>query len=490
MTTTSMVPARQRLRSAGKHGGKALFAFTARSLQQVSTLVITLLAARFLPPSQYGVYSLGIVFIVLVQTMTYTGFYQFILTSREEDGAVLSTCFWLIIGLASLASLVLALAAFPLEWMFKAPSLGTLLLLLALIQPLASIGAWSSAALLRRGEIMRNFIVMFVQNIVALIGGAALLWFWHSIFALVAFRYVRVLTGTVLHALLGRDQPQRLFRRDLARRATAFSGALYGSRFLGFLARYAADLLLGMLHSPAAVGLYRFGNRVATGATDVFNQPMTTFAATQFGVAARRDRDFAMPLAQFSGTITMLSGLTGAVIIVFAHDAVTLFFRPSYLAALTVTYAMALRGAASVGQMLIEPVFAALGKTAWVMMFDLVSTVIAVAAIFAASPFGLEALAWTQAAVVLGTTGWAFGLLHWRGHIRIGSALRNFAGAVALCVIYGLILLGVYRLGIAAMQLRPVETLTLGLAFAALLAVAVLSVATRLRIFSLQAFSG
>ncbi len=490
MTMTRTVPAAHALRSAGKQGGKALFAFTARSLQQASTLVITLLAARFLPPSQYGVYSLGVVFIVLVQTMTYTGFYQFILTSKEDDGAVLSTCFWLILGLVSLASLVLALAAFPLEWMFQAPPLGPVLLLLALIQPLASMGTWSSAALLRRGDVMRNFTVMFAQNLVALIGGAALLWFWHSIYALVAFRYLRVLTGAVLYALLGRDRPQGTFRRDLARKAAAFSGGLYGSRFLGFLARYAADLLLGMLHSPAAVGLYRFGNRVATGATDVFNQPMTTFAATQFGTAARQDRDLAIPLARFCGTITLLSGLAGAVIIVFAHDAIALFFQPSYLAALAVTYAMALRGAAGVGQMLIEPAFAALGKTAWVMMFDLLSTVIAVAAIFAASPFGLEVLAWTQAGVVLGTTGWAFALLHWRGHIRIGRALRNFAGAAALSVIYGLILLAACRLGIAALHLRPAAALALGLAFAGVLALGMLAVAARLRIFSLQAFSG
>ncbi|MCJ2186816.1 oligosaccharide flippase family protein [Novosphingobium beihaiensis] len=489
MTTTSAVPGRQALRAAGRQSAKALFAFTARALQQVSTLVMTLLAARFLLPAQYGVYSLGIVFIVLVQTMTYTGFYQFILTSKEEDSAVLSTCFWLILGLVSLASLVLALAAFPLEWMFQAHPLGTVLLLLALIQPLASVGAWSSAALLRRGEVTLNFTVMFAQNLVALIGGAMLLWFWHSIYALVAFRYLRVLTGAVLYAVLGRDWPQWTFRRDLARKAAAFSGGLYGSRFLAFLARYAADLLLGLLHSPAAVGLYRFGNRVATGATDVFNQPMSTFAATQFGAAARQDRDLAVPLARFAGAITMLTGLTGAVIIVFAHDVIALFFQTSYLAALAVTYAMALRGAAGAGQMLIEPAFAALGRTGWVMMFDLVSTGVAIAAVFAASPFGLEVLAWTQAAVVLGTTGWAFGLLRWRGQIRIGDALRAFGGAVMLCALYGG-LLAICRMGIAALPLSPLAALVLGLACAGGLALAVLALAVRLRIFSLQAFSG
>lgn len=489
MTATGAVLKSRDFRSVGRQGGKALFAFTARSLQQAATLLITLLAARFLPPAQYGVYSLGIVFIVLVQTMTYTGFYQFILTAREDDALVLSTCFWLIVGLVSLASLVLALAAYPLEWLFHAAQFGKVLVLLALIQPLASIGAWSSAALLRRGEVTLNFTIMFAQNLIALAGGVTLLWFWHSIYALVAFRYLRVVAGAILFAALGRDWPGLIFRKDLARRATAFSGGLYGSRLLNFLARYAADLLLGMLYSPAAVGLYRFGNRVATGATDIFNQPMSNFAATQFGAAARRERDLAVPLARFAGTITLLSGIVGAVIIVFARDVIALFFQASYLPALVVTYAMALRGAATVGQMLVEPAFAALGRTTWVMMFDLVSTTISVAAIFVASPFGLEALAWTQALVVLGTTCWAFCLLRWRGHVRIGRAVRNFTGAIALSAIYGLVLYGTYR-AILLLPLNGTEILGLGFVNAAILALMVLAIAARLRVFSLQAFSG
>lgn len=47
------------LRKSGKRGLLAVFAFTARSLQQASTLVITLLAAHFLLPAEYGIYSLG-----------------------------------------------------------------------------------------------------------------------------------------------------------------------------------------------------------------------------------------------------------------------------------------------------------------------------------------------------------------------------------------------------------------------------------------------
>lgn len=477
-------------RGIERRSGRALFAFVARSLQQVSTLVMTFLAARFLLPAEYGVYSLGIVFIVLIQTLTYTGFYQFILNAREEDEIVLSTCFWLIFVLVSAASLLLALAAYPIGWLFGSDQLGSVLVLLALIQPLASLGAWSSAALLRRKAVMRNFVVMFLQNMAALIGGALLLWFWHSLYALVAARYLRVLTGAALYAVLGRDWPQWRFNRALAMKATAFSGGLYGSRFLGFLSRYAGDLLLGVFHSPSAVGLYRFGNRVATGATDVLTQPMSNFAVSQFGAASRGDRTLAPVLARFSGTMALLTGMLGAVVIVFVRDAIEAFFQPSYLAALIVTYAMALRGVAGVGQSLIEPAFSALDRTSWVLMFNLLTGVLAVAAILVATPFGLEALAWGQALVVLVTTGLAFYLMHWRGGIDVREAVRGFVGGCVLALGYGLALAALRHGLLARTSLSEAGMLGAGLAFAVVTGVPVVALAGRQRIFSLHAFSG
>jgi len=478
------------LRRAGKRSGLALFAFTARSLQQASTLVMTLLAGHFMLPEQYGIYSLGIVFIILVQTLTYTGFYQFILTSKEDDAAVLSTCFWLIFGLVSAASVLLALAAYPLEWAFDAKELGMVLILLAAVQPLASIGAWSSAVLLRRKALMTNFSIMFAQNLIALIGGAVLLWYWHSLYALVAFRYLRVVSGAVLYALFARDWPRFRFQKQLAMQATSFSGGLYGSRFLGFLSRYAADLLLGLLYTAHEVGLYRFGNRVATGATDTLTQPMSNFAATQFGAAARQDRDLAASLTRFSGTVTLLAGIVGAVIVVLAGDVISLFFQPSYMAALVVTYAMALRGVAGIGQLLIEPAFAALGRTGYVMLFNLLAAVISVAAIVIATPFGLEILAWTQVAAVLATTGWAFYLLRKRGGIAVSGAIRNFFIALLLAVNYGLLLFALHHWALPLLGLSTGAALTAGLGIAAFLSVLFLGLGAYLKVFDLQAFAG
>lgn len=473
-----------------RRAAQALFAFVARSLQQISTFVITLLAARFLLPAEYGVYSLGIVFIMLIQTLTYTGFYHFIVTSREDDDTVLSTSFWMIVGLATAAAAVLMAAAYPIAWLYDAPDLGPVLLLLAAIQPVAGAGAWFSAALLRREALNLHFSIIFLQNLAALIGGALLLWLWKSLFALVAFRYLRVLTGGLLYLIFSRDRPGFRFDRAMARRATGFSGGLYGARFLNFLSNYAGDLLLGLMFTTAEAGLYRFGNRIAGGAVDVIAQPMRSFALTQFGAAGRAGRDLAVPLERFTGSIVLLNGGVAAVVIVFAPQVVTGYFSPAYAAGLVVTYAMAVRAVLTVGTLVLEPALAAKGRTGRVMAFNAIWAAITVAAVFIATPFGLEALAWSQTGVAAASTLAALEVLRRRGGIAIGGALRALAVAGALAAGYGLVIAHSQSWIVDATGLEGGWALTAGLGWAVLLSLPTLVLGRLFGVFTLRVFSG
>jgi len=476
--------------SRGRRGAFAIFALTARGLQQVSTLVVTILAAGFLLPAEFGVYSLGIVFVTLIQTLTYTGFYHFVVTADGDEDAILSTTFWLIFGLATASAFVLALAAWPIAALYDAADLGPVLLLLAAIQPLAGAGAWYSAVLLRRGEVQRHVAITFAQNLAALVGGVVLLWLWQSLYALVAFRYIRVVSGTVLFAVFCAARPRRRFDRGLARRASGFSGGLYGARFLAFLSRYAGDLVLGIAFSVGEAGLYRFGARIAGGATDIVAQPMRAFALTQFGAAGRVGRPLAPVLDLFTGSLTLLTGGVAAVIVVFGADVVALFFAPAYLAGLVVAYALAARAMAAVGTVLIEPALAAANRTGAVMVFNLGFAGASVAAVVVTAPFGLAALAWGQAAVALSATLVALWMLHRTADIAVGGALRAFTLACLLIAGYG-VALSVSRGWLTqALDLAGGGALAAGLVWAALLALPVLALAGRLRVFGLRAFSG
>lgn len=479
---------KDRARKAGRRGFNAIFAFVARSLQQLSTFIITILAAGFMLPAEYGIYSLAVVFITLIQTLTFTGYYQFVITSRADDRLVLGTAFWLITGLSVLGSLMLIALAGPIARVYGAPELQPVLIWMAAVQPISSAGAWSSAVLLRRGRMRLHFGIMFLQNMAALIGGVALLWLWQSLYALVAFRYVRVLSGALLYGLFMSDRPGFVYDRALARQATAFSGGLYGTRFLNFLSRYGADLLLGLMFTTAEAGLYRFGNRVATGATDVVAQPMQSFALTQFGAANRKERDFAPLLARFVGTTLIVIGGVAATVAVLVGRVSASFFDPAYTGALLVTYALAIRAILQTGTMLAEPVLAARHKTGVLMRYNLLWTVVTVVSVFAVAPFGLEALAWSQAAVALMATVAAM-LLMRRFGVDTRPAWRAFAVATGLIAGYAAVLWAAWDL-LSPAIVNPYAAIGAGLFVALLLGLATMALGNRLRVFSLGVFSG
>lgn len=477
-------------KSRARRGAFAAFAFLSRSLQQISAFVITLLAARFLVPADYGIYTLAVVFILLIQTLTYTGFYHFIVTSKAEDEAVLSTSFWMLTGLATMAAGLLALAAYPIGAAFKAPELAQVILWLAAFQPFAGVTAWFSAVLLRRQRVGAHFTVMFLQNFIALVGGIVLLWLWQSIYALVAFRGLRIVSAIVLYLIVCRDHPRLSFDKALARKAAGFSGGLYGSRFMAFLAQYSSDLLLGLTYSTAEAGLYRFGSRVASGASDIVMQPMVSFALTQFGAAARNDKPLENLLKRFVGAMVLLIGAVAAVIIVFGETVVANYFDPAYVAALTVTYAFAVHGIANTGVQLLTPVMSASDKTGILLVFNTISAAAVILVVLLATPFGLSAVAWSQAAATLVISCAAAELVRRKAGIGIGPVVRAFLLSLAIVALYGIVLWLCWSGLQTALGLSVHLELALGLALAVGLFVVMLGVGWKAGVFSLAVFSG
>lgn len=473
-----------------RRGKLAAFAFAAQSTQQIATMAITLLAARFLIPADYGVYTLGIVFITLIQTLTYTGFFQFIVTSPADDRSVLSTSFWLILGLSTGSAALLMAAAYPIALLYDAPELAPVLMLLAAIQPVAGISAWYTACLLRRQAMKLHFSILLAQNMTALIGGVLLLWLWQSLYALVAFRYLRVLSGAMLYVTLARARPAFGFDRTLARRATGFSSGLYGARFLNFLSAYGADLLLGLMFSTAEAGLYRFGARIAGSAVDIVAQPMRSFALTQLGAAGRDGRDLGPLLQRFTGSIVLLTGGVAAVVVVLADVTVSTLFNPAYLAGLVVTYAMAVRAVAIVGTLMLEPALAARGITGRVMIFNGIWAGLTVASVFAVAPFGLAALAWSQTAVATLSTLSALLMMKRVGGIAVGGALKALVIASGLALSYCGALALSWPVVTDIIGIEPAWSLLAGLAWATVLAVPTLLIGAALNVFSLRVFSG
>lgn len=462
-------------------------AFAGRGLQPISNFVIVVLAARFLSPDEYGTYTLSMALILLSQSIFYSGYYQFLVTQPGDEKVLRDTAFWLLVGFAILSATILFIIAPYFGRIYGATELPEVLRLLAYAQPPAALAAWCSGVLLRERRLRLNASLTLAQNLLALVVGTALLVLWQSLWALVAFRYVRVLSGVLFYLPFTPATPGFAVSRACAARATRYARALYGARIVSFFAQYSADFLLGVMFSAAEAGLYRFGNRLATAAIEIVQQPFGSFALAQFGAAARAGRPLGPMVARFAATMLTVVGIVAASVAVFATPVVTLAFQPAYLAAIGVTYALAARGALGFGQALVEPILAARGRTGRALGFAAAAGAGQIAAAAALAPFGLTALAVGQAAAALVTS--LFGLAVIVRAVGPDERLMPALGrAAALVVLYAAAAFAV-EAAVAHAFGSGLGPLLVAMLLDAVLALATVGVALKVRAASLSVFA-
>ncbi|MEL7546809.1 MAG: oligosaccharide flippase family protein [Pseudomonadota bacterium] len=471
-----------------QRGATAMTAFIARACQQISALALILLAASVLLPAEYGVYTLAVVFVLLLQTLTYSGLYHFVITSKDDEREALDTSFWLMMAISSGGAVVLFIGSPLISAIFRNSEIGEVVRWLALAQPPAAAVAWVSAVYMRQQRLQSFYSIMIAQNLLAMAGGIALVLVWESVFALVAYRYLRVIFGGALYFGCSKTFPGLRFRKPLAGTAMRYASGLYGSRGLTFLSLYAGDVLLGIYLSTAEAGIYRFGVRLARAAMDVVVQPLKNFALARFGAEARADRPLGQLFQRFWSTSFLLLGCGAVAIIVFVEPAIGAFFRPEYGPAAVVAMAFAANGVFAAGSMFVEPFLAARGRTGLAMAFGGASTIVLVLSILVFAPFGLEALSWAQAGVSLVTTIAALMLVGSMDSLEFGPGALRLLESCVLIVAYGVLLHFIYTWLSSVLADRQAAFLA-SVAIGAAAGLALLAVSYRRRLIYLDVFS-
>lgn len=413
-------------------GGTALLSLFAAGSQQIAALLMTLLAAGILGAADYGVYALALVFVEAVVMLTYTGFYHFIVTSEDDTGVVLSTMFVVLLAIGSLGGAVMALSADWLAAVFHAPDLAPTLRILAILQPVASVVGWGSAALTRAGHMRPYFRAIATSNIVALSVGTLAMIAWQTVAALILFRAVRVLLAAALLFVAAPQKPGLTIDTGMIRRAARYAQGLYSARVLGFAANFGTDLALALLFSTAESGLYRFAHRLTMASVDLVAQPLRTFALRAFGDTARRGIAPGGIFSDFLASGLLLTGLVSATVFVLAPLAVGTLFHPDYAAAVPVVRALCLLAIARVVQQMIEPVFATRATTTGAFRGTLTVAVAMICAIAVAAPSGITPLAWSLAAAQFLTVPALLALIRRRGGIPLRPAVGQALKALVL----------------------------------------------------------
>ncbi len=223
---------------------------------QLSRVVVGVILARLLTPSDYGIAAMVLVFSGLVLIFSDLGLGSALVQRAELSERDRSTVFWTSLGAGLLFTILGILASGPLAAFYGQPEVKPLFMVLSLGFAVTSLATIQTALLTRE----MNFRALEIRKMVgALIGavvGITLAAKGYGPWAIVAQQTAVIFTSTALLWAFLPWRPRFMFSRESLVDLGGFGARVFGTRTLFFLNRNIDNLLIGRFIGSAALGAY------------------------------------------------------------------------------------------------------------------------------------------------------------------------------------------------------------------------------------------
>ena len=172
--------------------------FSERIAAQLVSLIVTIILARLLLPSDYGAVSLVMIFITIANVFVSDGFGSALIQKKDADQIDFSTVFYFSIVFSILLyGLIFALAPLVANF-YDLPILIPVLRVLAIKVPIAAMNSVQQAYVSRNMLFKRFFYSTLIGTIASAVVGITLAYKGFGVWALVA----QYLTNTIMYTLI------------------------------------------------------------------------------------------------------------------------------------------------------------------------------------------------------------------------------------------------------------------------------------------------
>ena len=128
----------------------AFWKFAERIAAQLVSLIVSIILARLLSPSEYGTISLVMVFITIANVFVSSGFGQALIQKKDADSLDFSSVFYFSLVFTGLIYIALFFMAIPIADFYDMPILVPVLRVLSISVPIMGINSVQQAYVARR----------------------------------------------------------------------------------------------------------------------------------------------------------------------------------------------------------------------------------------------------------------------------------------------------------------------------------------------------
>lgn len=246
--------------------------------------IISIIIARLLDPSDYGVIALVMVFVAILAVFVNSGFSQAIIQKKDITPQEISTVFFFNLAMSVSLYGLLYLSSPLIAHLFDMPTLTPILRVLGSVLIINSLSIVQIAILTKALRFKQQAVVHLAALFFSGAVGLSMAFSGYGVWALVGQSLVNAAAQTVAYWLTNRWRPLLHFAlRDIAR-LWGFSSKLLVSSLIDTLYRHLQTILIGKFYSARDLGFYTQGHRfpdlVAMNATGIVQRVSFPVLAT------------------------------------------------------------------------------------------------------------------------------------------------------------------------------------------------------------------
>ena len=362
--------------------------------RQVSQLTAALVLARVLGPETYGVISAATVYVTFTTLLLDQGLAA-ALVQRPHPGPRLAGA---VASANLLAALLLGGATAALSphvaAFFSAPALRPLLVVLGLGLVLKGLAITPRAMLQRELRFRAIGIADIVGGAAGAVAGIAAVLLGAGIWSMAWMVLTTdAIVGVALAWTGGRGARPNLHLGEL-REILPFSLRIFGSNALAFLSRNADNILVGRFLGVGALSIYSMSYRVLVVPVQMIGQTVNRVAFPLFARLQDRLDLVAAGLLRAMDVLAIAAIIPMVLVSAAAPELIHLVLGPQWSAAAPVLTVLAIAGARETVFYVTGPLMRARGAGRLILAYEVLATVVQLAAIVAGLSWGVLGVAW------------------------------------------------------------------------------------------------
>ena len=236
------------------------WAFAERILAQVVSLVVSIILARLLLPSEYGIVALVMVFITIANVFVSYGLGDALIQKKDADARDFSTIFYCNITISILIYGLIVLAAPFLADFYHEPLLVPVFCVLGIKIPIAAINSIQHAYVSKHMQFRKFFFSTLGGTLFSGVVGIWMAYRGYGVWALVTQYLMNTCIDTIVLFFTVKWRPTLQYSGKTAKELLSFGWKATLSALLNSVYTSLRSLIIGRVYSSADLAFYNKGN--------------------------------------------------------------------------------------------------------------------------------------------------------------------------------------------------------------------------------------